>query len=130
MSFRYSSCFSLRSPNIRSFRTSENPMMALSGVRSSWDMFARNSDLWRLAASSGRLLSHLVKEPGVLDRQGRLGGKAPEQLDRLGREVAGPVAGHREAADQLAFPHDRPGQASPDTGLNQRLSQPSLVGVR
>ena len=26
-------------------KTSENPMMALSGVRSSWDMFARNSDL-------------------------------------------------------------------------------------
>ena len=35
MSFRYSSCFSVSSPNIRSARTSENPMMALSGVRSS-----------------------------------------------------------------------------------------------
>ncbi len=32
-------------------------MIAFSGVRSSWDMFARNSDLWRLAASSSRLLS-------------------------------------------------------------------------
>ena len=29
-------------------------MMALSGVRSSWDMLARNSDLWRLATSSWR----------------------------------------------------------------------------
>ena len=27
-------------------------MIALSGVRSSWDMLARNSDLWRLATSS------------------------------------------------------------------------------
>ena len=34
-------------------------MIALSGVRSSWDMFARNSDLCRLAASSSRLLSSI-----------------------------------------------------------------------
>ena len=32
-------------------------MMAFSGVRSSWDMFARNSDLWRLATSSSRLFA-------------------------------------------------------------------------
>ena len=32
----------------------EKPLMALSGVRSSCDMLARNSDLWRLAASSSR----------------------------------------------------------------------------
>src|SRR4051812_21100214 len=31
---------------------SENPRMALSGVRSSWLMLARNSDLARLAASA------------------------------------------------------------------------------
>ena len=28
------------------------PMIALSGVRSSWDMLARNSDLWREAVAS------------------------------------------------------------------------------
>jgi hypothetical protein len=34
MSFRYSSCFSFSSPNMRSDSTSENPMMALSeGLR-------------------------------------------------------------------------------------------------
>src|SRR5262245_35421744 len=54
MSFEYSSCFSLRSPNMRSDSTSEKPMMAFRGVRSSWDMLARNSDLWRLAASRWR----------------------------------------------------------------------------
>ena len=32
-------------------------MMAFSGVRSSWDMFAMNSDLWRLATSTSRLFS-------------------------------------------------------------------------
>ena len=57
MSWMYSACLSLSSPNMRSPRTSEKPMIALSGVRSSCDMFARNSDLWRLAASSSRLLS-------------------------------------------------------------------------
>ena len=36
-------------------------MMALSGVRSSWDMLARNSDLCRLAASSCRLLSSISR---------------------------------------------------------------------
>jgi len=51
MSCTYSACLSLSSPNMRSWSTSENPMMALSGVRSSWDMLARNSDLCRLAAS-------------------------------------------------------------------------------
>ena len=36
-------------------------MMAFSGVRSSWDMLARNSDLWRLAASSCRPLSSISR---------------------------------------------------------------------
>ena len=36
-------------------------MIALSGVRSSCDMFARNSDLCRLATSSWRLLSAISR---------------------------------------------------------------------
>ena len=52
MSCTYSACLALSSPNILSRSTSEKPMMALSGVRSSWDMLARNSDLCWLAASS------------------------------------------------------------------------------
>jgi len=36
---------------------SVKPMMALSGVRSSWLMLARNCDLCWLASSSWRLLS-------------------------------------------------------------------------
>ena len=54
MSRTYSSWRSFSSPNIRSSSTSENPMTALSGVRSSCDMLARNSDLCRLATSSSR----------------------------------------------------------------------------
>src|SRR5215470_9035328 len=55
MSLRYSSCFSFSSPNMRSVRTSEKPMIAFSGVRSSWDILARNSLLCWLATSSWRL---------------------------------------------------------------------------
>src|SRR6266511_6483133 len=62
MSWRYSVCFSLMSPNFPANRTSENPMMAFSGVRSSCDMLARNSDLWRLAASSWWLLSAISRK--------------------------------------------------------------------
>ena len=36
-------------------------MTALSGVRSSCDMFARNSDLWRSATSSWRLFSSISR---------------------------------------------------------------------
>ena len=57
-------CFSFSSPNILSPKTSEKPMMALRGVRSSCDMLARNSDLWRLAASIWRLLSSISRPRG------------------------------------------------------------------
>ncbi len=46
-------------------------MIAFSGVRSSCDMLARNSDLWRLATSSCwlppplQVFFHLLLEPGV-----------------------------------------------------------------
>ena len=58
----YSACFSFSSPNILSPKTSEKPIMALSGVRSSCDTLARNSDLWRLAASSCRPLSSISRK--------------------------------------------------------------------
>ena len=61
MSSVYSACFSFSSPNSLSPKTSEKPMMALSGVRSSCDMLARNSDLCRLAASIWRLLSSISR---------------------------------------------------------------------
>ena len=56
MSRRYSSWRSLSSPNIRSSSTSENPITAFSGVRSSCDMLARNSDLCWLTTSSSAVL--------------------------------------------------------------------------
>ena len=65
MSSRYSSCFAFTSPNIRSRNTCEKPMIAFSGVRSSCDMLARNSDLCLLAASSSRLFSSSSRERGL-----------------------------------------------------------------
>ena len=57
MSSRYSACLSLISPNSCLRSTCEKPLIAFSGVRSSCDMLARNSDLCRLAASSSRVFA-------------------------------------------------------------------------
>src|SRR5262245_4100087 len=58
MSFRNSSCLSFSSPNMRSVRTSENPMIAFSGVRNSWDMF--REEFARLQVEVGRLASAIA----------------------------------------------------------------------
>ena len=66
-------------------------MMALSGVRSSWDMLARNSDLCRSAISSCSVFSRSsLEQAHVLDGDHRLVGEGPEQLDLLLQEGAGP----------------------------------------
>ena len=97
MSWTYSACLAFSSPNMRSPRTSEKPMIAFSGVRSSWDMFARNSDLWRLAASSSRLFSSSSRKrrafwmaradwvAKVFSRSTISGGKAPGAFRRTTR---------------------------------------------
>src|SRR5262249_8341456 len=75
-----SSCLSLRSPNMRSPSTSENPMMAFSGVASSRDMLAMNSDLCRTRRLElADFLIDLAEQPGVLDDRGRRGGEGSEQ---------------------------------------------------
>ena len=79
-------------------------MMALSGVRSSCDMLARNSDLWRLAASIWlALVLDLAEQPGVLDRQHRLGGEGFQKLDDFGAKLAGRFSPHHQAADDAVF---------------------------
>ena len=131
MSLRYSACLSFSSPNMRSFSTSEKPMMALSGVRSSCDMLARNSDLCRLATSScAALVRDLPKEPGVLDRQGGLGGEGLENLDGLRREFAGRVPVQRQAADDLSLAEQGHGEQRPVAGAQQRVPDMALVGAR
>ena len=68
-------------PDVRFARTSENPRIAFSGVRSSWDMLARNSDLWRLAAWSCRLLSAISRNRRAFSEdQGGLGSEGLEEV--------------------------------------------------
>ena len=65
-------------------------MTAFSGVRSSWDMFARNCDLcWEASSSARPCASSVWIQPGVVDGQRRLAGERLEQRDDLGREGAG-----------------------------------------
>src|SRR5262245_45623675 len=69
MSSRYSSCFSLTSPNSRWRRTCEKLLVAFSGVRNSCDMLARNSDLCRLAVSSSVETAQVVVHPVEVCRE-------------------------------------------------------------
>src|SRR5882762_9501381 len=61
MMLAYSAYLSLSGPNMRSLIMPEKPMIALSGVRSSWLMFARNSDFARLAASAVSFAAQFLK---------------------------------------------------------------------
>ena len=82
--------------------------MALSGVRSSWLILARNCDLCWLATSSWRLLSWISSnKPHILDGDHRLVGEGGEQADLLFRE--GLWSGSREPyhTDWNAFAQER-----------------------
>ena len=59
-------------------------MIAFSGVRSSWDMFARNCDLCWLASASWPFASwSCLEEPGVLDGDDGLVRERLQQRDLL-----------------------------------------------
>src|SRR5215471_6868141 len=100
MSSVYSACFSLSSPNILSPKTSEKPIMALSGVRS----LGHVSEELRLVAVGGldlaALILDLTEQSGVLNRQGRLSRKRLKELDDFRRIAARLLSIHRQR------PHD------------------------
>ena len=85
-------------------------MTALSGVRSSWDMFARNWDLccWHLQLPA--LLLELLEQAGVLDGERRLAGERLEQSDDLGRELAGLLAADHQHAEDALLAEQRHGE--------------------
>ena len=61
---------------------SVSPMMALSGVRSSWLMLETNCDLFSLAICElAVLVLDFVEQPHVLDRDHGLVGERRDQLD-------------------------------------------------
>src|SRR5438128_2413708 len=49
------------------------------------------------------LVRDLAEEPGVLDREGGLGRKGPQQIDRPERELARRLPKNGQSADQVAF---------------------------
>ena len=82
--------------------------MALSGVRSSWLMLARNCDLCLLAISSCRPLSSIsLEQPRVLDRQHRLRRKGLQQVDRQLRRTRPALAAHHQRADDALVAQQR-----------------------
>ena len=122
MSRRYSSWRSLSSPNKRSSSTSEKPITALSGVRSSCDMLARNSDLCRPATSSWRdLLLELPEHAGVVDGDRRLAGERLEQLGGALGEGTGDPAAHEQRADDLLLPAQRHDEHRSPAGAREPL---------
>ena len=112
MSSRYSSCFALTSPKSPSRSTCEKPMIAFSGVRSSCDMFARNSDL---CSAGGLELSvealELVVHPVDVGRQ-RAELVAVRDVD-MTREVPGGDRGE-PGVDPLDRPDQRPREHEPE----------------
>ena len=78
-----------------------------------------------------RALLHLVEQPHVLDRDHRLVGERPHQLDLTIRERAGRPAGNRDDANGTALVYHRHGndgsQLNPTIGLTDRRFQ--LLGV-
>ena len=97
-------------------------MMALSGVLSSWDMLARNADLWRLATSScwKSRAFWMASADCVAKVRSR-------STVSAGIARAGPA--HGEAAEEVALPQHRHGEERAHSRLNEGVAQPALVGA-
>src|SRR5512140_2081869 len=110
---------------MRSRSTSEKPMMAFSGVRSSWDMLARNSDLCRLDLECGALTLQTPVQLCVDQGQGGLAGERLQQVADLIREVPGCVAADNQGTHDAAFAEHRDGHQ----GTPAALGQDAQVGI-
>ena len=83
-------------------------MIALSGVRSSWDMFARNCRL--VLRSLGKLavrFLQFLEQSRVLDGDDGLVREHLQECDILAPEGANFVAADGEDTDNLALTHER-----------------------
>ena len=104
-------------------------MMAFSGVRSSWLMLARNSDLCRLATSSCRVFSSISRKSRAFwmasaDWSRRSGAARPSPAEN--RRACGARRGRRW---RLFAQHGHREQR-PHPGLDQGVAQPALVRAR
>ena len=105
-----SDCWSRSSAS--SCSISEYPMMAFSGVRNSWLMFARNCDMARLRELAVRFLQ-LFEEAGVCNRDGGLARKGLQGAQADPPKTAGLCAIERDRAESLLAMNQRRGSASP-----------------
>ena len=113
-----------------SSNTSEKPMIALSGVRSSCDMLARNSDLCRLAASICRPLSSISRNSRAFwIAKDRLSRKCFQQLDHLGTKLAGGFSPDNQGADDAVFAQKRNRQAGAKAEARQNLAHARRVNA-
>ena len=107
-------------------------MMALSGVRSSCDMLARNSDLWRLAASSSRLFSSssrnrrafwMARVDWVAKVRSRPTSRGAKRAGGLARQAPGRPAMRSSRSSGTA-------RTARNPSARQVLPQAALVGAR
>ena len=102
-------------------------MMALSGVRSSWDMFARNSDLCLLATSSSRLFSSTSwnRRAFSMARTDWLANVWSRSTTDCGNSPGASAADHQRADDAL-LADQRHGQERAEAGLRERVQRTGL----
>src|SRR6266446_5239723 len=73
------------------------------------------------------LVRDLVKEPGILDGQGRLRGKGLEERDDFGRERTGGVAANDEAPDDVLLTQQRHREERVPSRPEQRPARPAFI---
>ena len=145
MSSRYSSCLSFTGPNSFCCSTCVKPMIAFSGVLSSWLMFARNSDLCLLATSSAFVRSATLRSrppissctcsaivlkavasaPSSSLRSRSMPLVVGAGPDRLGRHLHALDRAHQPAGKQ-----DRERDRGQDEGGDQQCRLPDLPAQR
>lgn len=138
---RMYSCFSVGSGS--SMSSSENPMMAFSGVRSSWLMLARKSDFMRsdssartpgflqfaLGALLGRDVAHGQHHPGLSCDGEEIARHAYVAVDGL-RVVVGGVEHHRDLQSREAFLRpEHPGDGRADGTVGAQFVCAADAGV-
>ncbi len=74
------------------------------------------------------LVCDLVKQAGILDRQGGLGREGLQDVHDLRRKRARGLPDHREAAEQVTLPDEGHREQGPVSGANERATHSALGG--
>src|SRR4029453_15732701 len=74
-------------------------------------------------------LLDLTEQPGVLNRQDRLGRKGFQKLDDFGTKLPGRFSAHHQSADDPLFTQQRHGQAGAEAVALQHLAYARRVST-